>query len=170
MNQIYFAKYLPVEGEIKYGDKVTVPELGIADYILPESAKVPRGWKKVKLFLCSRDIKVGDKATVEWENGDIEVNKEILMIEEDGKIYHFSDGWCYKELAYKVIGEISPQVTWVKDGDEFSDEDDIKVVKRHPYIFHKTGQCMGGEVEGYNEWLPEYDEYQIKCPTCGEFH
>lgn len=77
----YFAKYLPVDGEIKKGDEYINSEIKVGEptygkiYIgLPlviEMGHKGVGYKdkdyfrkymrKVKLFLCSRDIQVGDE-------------------------------------------------------------------------------------------------------------
>jgi len=65
------------------------------------------------LFLCSRDIQAGD-----------EVQSKLGTL--DGKVEHkFQLEEALKEdVWFKVIGEISPEAIWVKEGDEF-DEDEI---------------------------------------------
>jgi response regulator RpfG family c-di-GMP phosphodiesterase len=166
----YFAKYLPVEGEIKKGDHFLYDKVVYlatndgSDNVTVESEEWyhnRRQSKKVKLFLCSKDIQIGDITTrfpdiLKTPDGNITITEE-----------NFNDlKYC---ALFKVIGEISPDAIWVKEGDNFVEEQ-IELRRRHPYIFHKTGQCMGGEVEGYNEWLPEYNEVRIKCSQCNTFH
>jgi hypothetical protein len=108
----YFAKYLPVKGEIKEGEICFVDDgQGNTGYLPFKKVYTTQGEpfpKKVKLFLCSRDIQVGDKCVGftggEWF--DVTVSDPTKLID-----------------TYKVIGEISPEATWVKEGDEF-DEDE----------------------------------------------
>lgn len=120
MSKEYFAKYLPVEGEIKEGDKFIHTELNekgiytainidanFIDSVRGEGDEfsdpvVPiRYCKKVKLFLCSRD------------NPD------------------------------EIIGEVSEDAKWVKEDMEFSQEDiDIYDVQHLPTIVHfKCPHC-----------------------------
>lgn len=130
----YFAKYLPVEGEIKKGDIVQWgPFRG------PVYAAGGKDIKKLKLFLCSRNIQVGDK--VEWIpfNTSSDVHSAIV---DDGNLYHIN-----KLNPFKILGEISPDATWVKEGDEF-EEDEIEY-----------WPLKGGTVPAY----------KIKGP-CGHFH
>ena len=114
----YIAIYLPIEGEIKDGDLIRNKEGQVfkASWIVKEQTT-----KKVKLFLCSRDIQVGDNArSVGSPNLDSIINDTDLMLQET---YN-----CF----FKVIGEISSKATWVKEGDEFDKEEVRKksLVKR----------------------------------------
>lgn len=111
-NKPYFAKYLPVKGEIK-----------------------------AKLFLCSRDIQVGDKYFHDdfypYPVGDIaDTNTKVMnahmMVSNEGEDYE-------GDWSYKVVGEISPEATWVKEGDEF-DEDEVS------RCFYGK-ECPGGKVK-----------------------
>ena len=73
----YFTKYLPVEGEIQQDNFFLTPDGRISqckDVLesLPQTIVNYNGesWKedelkRVKLFLCSRDIQVGDKYRME---------------------------------------------------------------------------------------------------------
>lgn len=111
----YFAKYLPVEGEIKDG------QMGIsinnALYTHAEHLGKEYG-KPVKLFLCSRDIQVGDTVHYLYDY-DIEwvVDKVFKTTFKSGSTE------CPLNVFYKVIGEISPEAKWVKEGDEFDEEE-----------------------------------------------
>lgn len=178
----YFAKYLPVEGEIKPGDLFECLDetFGHKPYEMPfekEKQSTPCSkCRKVKLFLCSRDIQVGDEVHYNY-NHDIKwiVDKLFTTTLKSGSGEHPIN------TVYKVIGEISPDAK-VKEGDEF-DEDQIKItLKRrrlcicqpeHPYFPWKNPDCphlkedhRGGEL-CMNEEL--YNFVEIKCPW-GHFH
>jgi hypothetical protein len=109
----YFAKYFPIEGEIKEGD--------IGVMLLKNNIPTPH-----KLFLCSRDIHIGDEI---WYYG-------LLGDLKQGKFYHLTKGYEGENIVdltpegegtgfdlgsdgFKVIGEISPEATFVKEGEEF---------------------------------------------------
>jgi hypothetical protein len=114
----YFAKYLPVEGEIKEGDLISGPT-GLV-YATP--LEYTSAFKKVKLFLCSRDIQVGDKIKSTQDERVLTVNK--IKINDRHTIYYDKNKHWFSELeAFKVIGEISPDATWVNEGDEFEFKD-----------------------------------------------
>lgn len=147
MSKPYFTKYLPVEGEIKPDDdfKHSIKD-GIHTNTDITSINHP-DYQKVKLFLCSRDIKVGDKQ-IHLPSGEI-----ISTIHDEIDLELCTVGFKSIGLqpVFKVIGEISPDTTWVKEGDEF-DEDEIRNAK---------GLAAMGAIE-YNYW-------EIKGP-CGHFH
>lgn len=125
----YFCRYLPVEGEIKKGDWAFYNN--ILHQVQYDNNNLI-GWKKVKLFLCSRDIQVGDKVRCKFSTSTEEFTGEVESIMEWGGAYVInpdeSQGFLGKPCpllkeTYKVIGEISPDATWVKEGDEFEVED-----------------------------------------------
>ena len=140
----YFAKYFPVEGEIKEGDIIKLENGGIyragkfgSDsgftliYNLDGSFyDVSDSFDKVKLFLCSRDIHFDD-------------------YKEEGKVHVYHDG---SESPFKIVGEISPNAKWVKEGDEW-DEDEIKEIVYKGLSMNDISIVS----------------YQIKGP-CGHFH
>ena len=153
----YFTKYLHVEGEIKEGDIFEV-EKGTYSKLISminntckclciHGFKVGQEYtchavnlqKKFKLFLCSRDIKPEDYT-------------------KEGNVYIYHDG---SEPSFKVIGEISPDVKWVKENDEFDDEE-IQIVGENKY----------GERHPLWMYKPE-DEPKIYCEIkgpCGHYH
>lgn len=144
----YFAKYLPVEGKIKEGDLcIGEDEGGLRIHECKKISYCEKiGCKKVKLFLCSRDIQVGD----EYYNEQFEFTKY-----PNKSIADSSTEMVGENGSYKVIGEISPDAVWVKEGDKF-DEDEVK----ESYIITNDKRSSS-----YNlHW------YRIKCPTCKTFH
>lgn len=195
----YFAKYLPVEGEIKEGDRVKLPTEFIATAVI-ENGKI--GWhalnnntighvyflvgsKKVKLFLCSRDIQIGDKVLcpMPYQNNKL----EEFIITEKPKNYHldmlvgrFADGREMKEPAYlnqstfKIIGEISPDaLSYIKEGDEI-DENHVEAWyydDLHKSFLLKVGRLSVLQVdeEKWRELRGVRTIFKIKG-QCGHFH
>jgi hypothetical protein len=154
----YFAKYLPVEGEIKRGDKYLHPNGNFQQLsddvqlsLLPEINEIG---KLVKLFLCSRDIQVGDKVFDTYSGLEVKVTEQNFPS-------NASDFWV------RVIGEISPEAVWVKEGDEFNEEDVLRVA----HVKWGGWVGLGTEIQKTLELSPCYAEgYVVKCPTCKKFH
>jgi hypothetical protein len=164
MSKLFFAKLLPVEGEIKNGSKVATYTVSgtIADIITVKFTEKglygeetenyydleAGNLKLVKLFLCSRDIVVENKST--------------LM----GRLYSLDPVVQKMESEYKVIGEISPEATWVKDGDEFDETEFINTHVCHDfegntgYCFH----CQRSKGCDSTDYI-----INVKGP-CGHFH
>lgn len=127
----YFAKYLAIDGEIRPGDKsikdgVTYHHHNVSFY------GIEKGHQKIKLFLCSRDIQVGDNYQSPKRFG----SKEYIDAYCDGDFFPGS---------FKVFGEISTEATWVKEGDEF-DESQVRrwtsSIDNHTNPFFKIkGPC-----------------------------
>jgi hypothetical protein len=127
MKKTYFAKYLPAEGEIKDGDLVLytgdngeslrMRYVGVYDKNNFDDKHI----QLLKLFLCSRDIFPND----------------VLTNPETGKI---EDLYSSDKPYVKVIGEISANAVWVKEGDVF-EEDDYYECKRCS-ITSDTPKCM----------------------------
>lgn len=123
----YFCKYLPVDEKAKPGDTCldkqsgeifimgnslnTFPEGDLKEQILENA-------QKVKLFLCSRALQVNDEC---YHIKYPEIGKWAI---KEGGIKDCVD-WHGENVdesnLYKVIGEISPEATWVKEGDEFDE-------------------------------------------------
>lgn len=160
----YFAKWLPVEGEIKDGDEYLTHtgERKIAS--IPKEYNNPHvpyydGYKKVQLFLCFKDIKIGDTV---W---DI-LNKKFVDVDTSFIANETSSGknvpcWYLKtepktfhetEFLIKVIGPISIEAKWVKESDEFDENEACE----------KQELDVSDETHGTGI-------YEIKCPCCGEF-
>jgi len=168
----YFAKYLPVEGEIKEGDKI----LWNGKITTAIDTVYSNLTKKVKLFLCSRSIQVGDEVyptKYMFEAGSIvggfkeDSNTIFYFKGKDPKILknlHSTGNWG------KVIGEISKEAIWVKEGDEF-DEEEIEWI------------CDSGDGQHISIWslrqIAKNDEEKFEFPKggcyaikglCGHFH
>ena len=181
----YFAKYFPVEGEIKKGEKVywtdpddghssgiyTVVETPTDDITLilseySEAEVLHHEIQPVKLFLCSRDIQVGDEIT---HLGGL---KETINSEE----YLQKCQILFKTgEAFKVIGEISPDAIWVKEGDEFDDKDLYPIPYSYNEWYEKFDKQDRGRFEShasinrYNQVPNGWKAYKVKGP-CGHFH
>ncbi len=160
----YFSKYLPVDGDIQVGDSILDPNNNVykctrIDNIYLNCSgynglvRISR-CKKVKLFLCSRDIQVGDTLI---KNG-IEY---LAHSRPDGVpfIGYYNKDWCYLDNdCFKVLGEISPEATWVKEGDEF-EEDDWQFV-----IYDMDERTILSKFP-----IPKFANLEIKGP-CEHFH
>lgn len=116
--------------------------------------------KKVKLFLCSRDIQAGDtffdNVGRKWENAE-ECYAKVAR-EANEKNFEYGKG------SYKIIGEISPNAIWVKEGDEF-DEEEINKMADLSSTFH----------DNFEPWIEGRENLGYKCVVfikgpCGHFH
>lgn len=184
---MYLAKYLPVEEEIKEGDYRL--ENGHV-YYTPDALtakNVVNYAKKLKLFLVSRDIQVGDEYINTITNKKHFCTHELSSVQIQEKL---SPG-----TYIKVIGEISPDALgYVKEGQEF-DEDEIKIfgsihnsynssrlteeeIARIAKQFHKTvlkveygnpEHDVSGRTVCTTIYWNETNSIKIKGP-CGHFH
>jgi hypothetical protein len=153
----YFTKYRPVEGRVEKGDKYYHPD-DPTNVLERKGDLTSPNLQKVKLFLCSRDIQIGDKA--------YSPHSDFTTVIEDA--YQLNDR---PSEWFKVMGEISPEaLTFVKEGDEF-DENEIK--KSSLPICPKCGAPGGNDGFCPEEIECETDKqriiFYIKGP-CGHFH
>lgn len=175
---MYFVKWLPVEGEIRSGDKFTWDkEIHTAASIPEESMWGPsvltingrnlvinKEDKKVKMFLCSRDIQVGDKIySKNYQQEGIvsefkDNSNELFWLQGEELIgnaipRHHIDNWG------KVIGEISPDaVPFLEEGQELGEEQVRNKGEKlmiNPFAKMPVNVFM--------------DIYEVKCPW-GHFH
>ena len=180
----YFIQWISVEGEIKEGDwfLVTNQNCAQANQILccngfdfegfPKRAVLEdRGFhlsniKKVKLFLCSRKIQIGDKFISEYDN------KEHICNSIQERNFYWKNkksltGFSCSD-GFKVIGEISPEaLSYCKEGMEYNEED----VKLYKHLILKDGSRLNcyTEEEDLSPRCQYANVYQIKGP-CGHFH
>ncbi len=160
---MYFTKYLPVEGDVEFGDKYKL--LGNRYDVFTSSEQNPGQGKgvlekvKQQLFLCSEDIAIGDVAMEQLVNGTY----DSFPIDTPNDIYA---DMIAKHTQFKVIGPVSCSAGWVKEGDEFRED---QIIRHHicydspgnmGYCFH-CQRSKGCDSEDY--------DYQIKGP-CGHFH
>jgi len=187
----YFTKLLPVKGEIKKGMPIAWwAGAKHGDVVIAsEDVKWPEKYKITKLFLCSKDIQIGDVFKFIASSSD----GRILERKFSEELIDHSD----KENWFKVIGEISPDVTWVKEGAEFSEDEVIPFWRISIETWssaHKSNNVMDLGSERYPEYFTEgriktilqyyCDEnyisartlekpfvayYELKGP-CGHFH
>jgi hypothetical protein len=196
----YFAKYLPVEGEIKEGDKFFAWDTLQSRLAVLADKNSPAPIKIAKLFLCSRDIQVGDKVRAsgcvrrdkQLDGHPVEIygyrydaakeitlkvpkqgaNKDLWSIEEDDTLVTDSS-------IVKLIGEISPDAIWVKEGDEF-EEDNLRIqvdfkrpdsdypwLKTDMYNLHHLNEEL---ILQEDDIFVSKDTIQVRCHTCKNFH
>jgi len=154
----YFAKYLPVEGGVFFTNALN------SEGVIGQEGLQDVFFQKKKLFLCSRD----------WEYGDnvihIKTFKKTTISPAFINKYLHKMGYNDDENWVKVIGEISPNATWVKEGDEFTEEqlgiytDDTlsSMVEFVPY------NCI--PEDNWNDLGSPDIIIGILCPTCKTFH
>lgn len=164
---IYFIKNLPVEGEIEITKDIDLKhhtpifnmhgDLCFYDYHLMS------GWvgvKQAKLFLCSRDIKEGDKL---FKDGV----EYLAHLRPDGVPFvgYYNKDWCYiDDDCYKVIGEVSPEAVWVTEGMEFDE---------YVHMYMDEDGLMVDNLEFFGESGyagPVKEVCKLKCSQCNTFH
>ncbi len=123
MNKLYFTRYLPFE---KNGDENCIWQWynnvkntgwenishSDMDAIIAHGLQPAPQFRKLKLFLCSTDVQIGNE--LYYPNG---MGPEIMDDTEKHK------AWIEQHGLFKIIGEISREATWVKEGDEFDKEE-----------------------------------------------
>lgn len=139
MRKKYFAKYLPVPGEIGSGDMFQFPGMSIKECLgtddglvwyesaypdVSESASCDPGdcQRMVMHLMGAVGIQAGDKVLDRYGYPDKRSPKEekwwTVGVMDIGNP-------CNLKECYKVIGLISPEATWVKEGDEFEEEETV---------------------------------------------
>jgi len=165
----YFAKYLPIEGEIKEGNLIATRLLPNVPIGNASKEQIELGinkqgnYTKVKLFLCSRNIQRNDSIYCSIE--DYQKRSPILVQE------HAIEALKEKR-AFKVIGEISPEATYVKEGDEFEAKD----LQYPEEYWPATPSNDGAHTKKYPFTISDEQPYdhiqlvvQVKGP-CGHYH
>lgn len=149
----YFTKYLPVDDEPNNSD-IGVDSRGITMTYFAYKALGSSGtFKKVKLFLCSRDIKEDDTAYNILTHTEFKVEKVDTSTPE---VYYMAfEVLSPARNTLKKIGPISEAaLSFVKEGMEF-DESEINLYK------------------SWNKDSKQFDiphHVKVKCSTCGKFH
>lgn len=157
----YFCKYLPVEG----GKKLFFTNANSLEGLISSEGLQDVLIEEKKLFLCSNKVKEGDK--VYWFdpepegtsqfNTALKVSEDMIFMSE----LEASEIEAFPHEVISILGEISPEAIWVKEGDEF-DEEEWRVAKNG----------ADGKYVDYEKRTPIDEGYfiEIKCFTCKKFH
>lgn len=179
----YQAKFLPVEGDIEIGDYYmwrgfpTKDEWTITRFTgaNPFPVEADKDHKKVKLFICSKDIRIGDKFNSANGTGFIAIRVESDKIYSKGGLYSDVEEVAHdKTYCHKVIGVKSDDADWVKNGDEF-DKGEIAYrwsEEDQPDTFVYIHEWVDFLKEKGYEKIPDYlkcSEVSIQCPHCKTF-
>lgn len=149
----YFAKYLPIPGEIRAGDLYEdmlpyAPELTYVKCRSEEEATSLNrsGHNLVQLFICSKDIQIGDQNVysgiigVHEDDPGPEIIREINSEFQLGFIKAIAE--AAQVIPFKVIGPMSTEAGWVKEGDEFDEEQWRRTdLIDAPTIYQILGPC-----------------------------
>ncbi len=179
----YFAKYLPDDTKLKKGDTVLegkrlaiIENIGLDTgiplirYLDNNTVDCGDFFQKVALFICSKDDVILDYKFM-WSGDDI--NTFEITTERKLDVFKFSleheketrDGYAY---YFTVIGKVSPDAIWVKEGDEFNDEDlGIRLTNHHGDIFSMTSEPF--TLHNFKQYNRDYVRISVKG-TCGHFH
>jgi len=165
------AKYLPVEGKPELGD-IYIDNNGTLGLDGLSEALLDKGYKRAKFFAVTKDIEVGDEVYDTqlqlWGKLNFlsKANSQVVF-----KDYDYSDNSAYEyhnikpERLFKVLGELSPNATWVENGDEI----EIELVPRG--VLKPDGEPLKTDY-GTSQSMKTVTEVQVdvKCPTCNTFH
>lgn len=167
----YFAQFLPVDGKVEIGDYFIDTGVMSNGTLIGKRANKEGvyDYQKVKLFLCSRDVQIGDKNIYTgfkgvFEENDTEIVKEIKY---QHQLEFIRSNAVNGSGVFKVVGQISPYATWVKAWDEF-DEEDIEY--NHKERFFGTGKSIWMKIskEAFN--ISKLQKRIRIKGLCGHFH
>ena len=100
----------------------------------------------LRLFAVTQDIKVGDETIYsDMQNVRVKINNQEQL-----------DNFRKGELI-KILGELSPQATFVKDGDEIEVQEFHKEVSKEESEFEREGYYF-------------ITHLKVECPTCNTHH
>ena len=138
----YFASFISVDEKIKQNDWALKPDNSIVRVNEAAAKHLANDWKKLKLYIVSNEgIKKGDKICVELYEDcspnryhaivgiltkDYIQDDPICIIDGNTIILTDKDG-CDNSRIYKIIGEVSKDAIWVKEGDVF-EENELKFI------------------------------------------
>ena len=112
----------------------------------------------IKLFLCSKDIQIGDQFY--WRD-QLSNNLWTKEYAQDKKNHEEFDS-----VTFKIVGEISPKAIWIKEGDEFDDYEEW-------YFSEATNHFIMKKLPNDKiQWqLKEPStKLKVKCSQCNTFH
>lgn len=140
----YFAEYIPVAGAIREGDKFYDSKFSLLGVKTARWDTESKTQQKMKLHLCSWDIQVGDRVYQKFNKSISDEQYDILKWSFEDRIWLYKDGkpnhTAHISTLFKVMGPISPLANWVKQGDEFS-EDQILRYLASDYEYKIKGPC-----------------------------
>lgn len=192
---IAIVKYLPVEGEIKEGEFVHCPmnpsekprfvtklnndraktftDDGLRSGLAASPSCHIENYCPRKLFAVTQDIEVGkwckfllvSGSIVDAKVKDIDYEKDRVHIHYQGEKHTNSRIVSLKDVV-KVLGELSPDATWVKDREE------IEVLNRWEYHDEIEDVEIGAEAFTSASYPKDKHDWGIvvKCPTCNTYH
>ena len=162
-----FIKNLPVDGEINPGDQIINTENGRTDICGPLGfASNPKPYKKLQLFLCSWDLKVGDQVICNDKDCIIE------SMTSSGLVRLRSQHIAFTEVLgvdiFKKVLPVSPKAIWIKEQMCFYEEE--WVVGLFNTLDNKIAQCQFKSQVKLK--VPSYAWYvaMFKCNNCETFH
>lgn len=163
---VYIAKYIIVGEEITVGDWIGYPNLKQWVPVQYLGGDLTGFEKKVELCLCSMNIKTGDK----------------VIDPITGEQFHVKNWELHASENYlKVMGKISDDAIWVKEGNVFNADQVRKAVDIELYYADASEQwqyytnylsvensyaCK--KEKGYEETILD-ERIEIKG-SCGHFH
>lgn len=119
-----------------------------------------------ELWLCSKDITVGDQfdSANGWDFICTRVEEHYVW-SKGGLSHNPEEEVCHhKKWAYKKIGKVSPDAEWVRNGMVF-EEKDIEV-PYGPILFY------GNNLQHWSKVRDEHFQYiKFRCPSSSKhFH
>lgn len=160
---MYFTKYLPVDDQPTDTNNTIIHRdlntayIFCAPKIVAQEA-IRQGDKLAKLFLCSRDINIGE--SFYWRDM-LSPNLWSKEYQQDKETHDE-----FAQVVFKVIGEISPDATHIKEGDKFGEEDIANILI--PSVKSKTYFAkylvVSGKVQDGDKVLYEGKIYSTTIP------
>lgn len=170
----YFTKWIPIGGEIQ-DDNWAFKKDGTLIYVNKAAAKyLSEDWIKAQLSLCTRNIQPGDKcrttADINGSIGEREVKERVdgFLTVDTSDIQKGKTLTLLRREWFKVTGPISKGAKWVKEGDEFDEEEVAKAICKPG----KEQLIISESLQEWEEWIPNNGFIKciaIKCPLCGDF-
>lgn len=178
----YFAKYLPIEGEIKEGDMALKPSfkwnrIDGGEIVEPpyfeevDETEDISNMRLAKLFLCSRNLNNAEKLT--W----IGSGEGLAETPFGGTIVNIklTSGTPHPNWV-NVIGEISSEATWVTENQEFTEDEIKRTYSERDYDPEAdeadwyTYQIKGTDFDPKCSDSWHFNPIKIKCANCKTFH
>lgn len=129
-----------------------------------------------RMMLCTRNIKAGDEIYLP-EINEYHKFREYSTNNGGSIICESLNGQHYEEFAYqshfRIIGEISPEAKWIKEGDEF-EEDQIRIDmidRKFPSESHYDIEDLELTNAIFIKNRPDrfYISIAVECPCCKTF-